>query len=155
MSDISDDTSGRASGDEELLRLREMFAQSPSFSALLHGPEYRFVLTNPAYQQLVGHRAVIGLTVREAFPEVESQGFLALLDEVFSTGKPFIGRDVEIVLRPPHGGAVETHVSGFRLSAHQRCIGQCDVDLRRGLGRDRETRNGGALFGLRKPAFAN
>jgi PAS domain S-box-containing protein len=113
MSDTGDDTSGRVSGDEELLRLRKMFAQSPSFSALLHGPDHRFVLTNPAYQQLVGHRTVIGLTVREAFPEVESQGFLALLNEVSSTGKPFIGRDVEIVLQPPHGGAAETHVLDF------------------------------------------
>jgi PAS domain S-box-containing protein len=113
MSDTGDDTSGRASSDEELLRLREMFAQSPSFSALLHGPDYRFVLTNPAYQQLVGHRTVIGLTVREAFPEVESQGFLALLDEVFSTGKPFIGKDVEIVFQPPQGGAAATRVLDF------------------------------------------
>jgi hypothetical protein len=50
---------------EQLRRLREMFAQSPSFSALLQGPEHRFVLTNQAYQQLIGHRDVIGLTVRE------------------------------------------------------------------------------------------
>ena len=74
-------------GGEELRRLREMFAQSPSFSALLEGPEHRFVLTNPAYQQLIGHRDVIGLTLREAIPEAESQGFLQLLDEAFATGK--------------------------------------------------------------------
>jgi PAS domain-containing protein len=79
---------------------------------LLHGPDYRFELANPAYQQLVG-RAVIGRTVREAFPEVEGQGFLALLDDVFSTGRPFIGRDIEIVFQPPHGGAPETRVLDF------------------------------------------
>jgi PAS domain S-box-containing protein len=106
------DTSGRANGDEELLRFREMFAQSPSFSALLQGPDYRFVLTNLAYQRLV-ERDVIGLTVREAFPEVESQGFLALLDEVFVTGKPFVGKDVEIVFQSPHDGAAETHFLDF------------------------------------------
>jgi hypothetical protein len=50
---------------EQVRRLREMFVQSPSFSALLQGPDHRFVLTNPAYQQLIGHRDVIGLTVRE------------------------------------------------------------------------------------------
>jgi len=33
---------------EQLRRLREMFIQSPSFAALLQGPEHRFVLTNPA-----------------------------------------------------------------------------------------------------------
>jgi hypothetical protein len=30
---------------------------------LLLRPEHRFVLTNPAYQQLIGHRDVIGLTI--------------------------------------------------------------------------------------------
>jgi hypothetical protein len=90
----------RIDGVEELPWLREIFAKSPSFSALLHGPDYRLVLTNPPYQQLVG-RPVIGRTVQEAFPEVESQGFLALLDGVFSTGKPFVGQDVEIVFQSP------------------------------------------------------
>ena len=94
-----------AAGDLELQRLREMFAQSPNFFALLHGPEYRFVMVNPAYSQLVGHRDVIGLTVREAFPEVESQGFLELLDGVFTTGKPFVGKDVKIVFQNADGSA--------------------------------------------------
>jgi PAS domain S-box-containing protein len=100
-------------GGEELRRLREMFAQSPSFSALLDGPEHRFVLTNPAYQQLIGHRDVIGLTLREAIPEAESQGFLDLLDEVFATGKPFSGRNVEIALQREPGGGAETRFLDF------------------------------------------
>ena len=108
-----DKNSGRPNDDEELLRLREMFALSPSFSALLQGPDHRFVLTNAAYQRLVGHRRVIGLTVREAFPEMESQGFLALLDKVFATGTPFVGRDTEIVFQTPHGGASETRYLDF------------------------------------------
>src|SRR6202522_4875151 len=91
-------------GYEELHRMREMFARSPSFAALLQGPEHRFVLTNPAYHQLIGHRDVIGLPVREAVPEVEGQGFFELLDTVFATGEPFVGKDVKIVLQPPPGG---------------------------------------------------
>jgi hypothetical protein len=73
--------------NEQVRRLGDMFAKSPSFSALLQGPEHRFVLTNPAYQQLIGHRNVIGLTVREAIPEAERQGFIQLLDRVFATGE--------------------------------------------------------------------
>src|ERR1700733_3740089 len=103
MSDTGRDSNGGTSGDDELLRLREMFAQSPNFSALLRGPDHRFVLVNPAYQKLIGQRAVIGLPLREALPEVESQGFLKLLDEVFATGKPFIGRNMQIVLHPTDG----------------------------------------------------
>ena len=113
MGEATNHTSGHLDRDEELLRLREMFAQSPSFSALLHGSEHRFVLTNPAYQQLIGHRDVVGLTVREAIPEVESQGFISLLDEVFVTGKPFIGRDVEILLQRTPGAPPETFFLDF------------------------------------------
>jgi PAS domain S-box-containing protein len=93
--------------------MREMFARSPSFSALLQGPEHRFVLTNPAYHQLIGHRNVIGLTVREAVPEVEGQGFLELLDNVFASGEPFVGKDVKIVLQRTPGGNEETRFLDF------------------------------------------
>jgi hypothetical protein len=33
-------------------------------------------LVNAAYLQLIGHRPVAGLTVREAIPEAEHQGFI-------------------------------------------------------------------------------
>src|SRR5277367_5899713 len=84
---------------EQVRQLGEMFAQSPNFSALLQGPEHRFVLTNPAYQQLIGHRNVIGLTVGAAVPEAEGQGFINLLDSVFATGEAFVGKDVQFVLQ--------------------------------------------------------
>src|ERR1700728_2832151 len=98
---------------EQVRRLREMFARSPSFSVLLHGPEHLFVLTNPAYQQLIGHRDVVGLTVREAVPEVEGQGFFELLDNVFATGEPFVGKDVKITLQRTPGGDAETRYLDF------------------------------------------
>jgi PAS domain S-box-containing protein len=123
MTDANDPPPGSTNGDDELARLREIFAQSPSFSALLHGPDYRFVLSNPAYQQLVG-RPVIGRTVREAFPEVESQGFLALLDDVRSTGNPYVGRDVEIVFQPPEGGPPETRFLDFVYQPIKDAVGK-------------------------------
>jgi len=98
---------------EELQRLREMFARSPSFSALLDGPEHRFALINPAYQQLIGHRDVVGLTVREAVPEAASQGCIDLLDNVFVTGQSYIGRDARIVLQRTPGGIAETRFLDF------------------------------------------
>jgi len=101
------------SGAEELHRMREMFARSPSFSALLHGPEHRFVLTNPAYHQLIGHRNVIGMPVRAAIPDVDGQGFFELLDNVFTTGEPFVGKDVKVVLQRTPGGNEETRYLDF------------------------------------------
>jgi PAS domain S-box-containing protein len=100
-------------GAEELQRMREMFARSPSFCALLQGPDHRFVLTNPAYHQLIGHRNVAGLPVREAVPEIADQGFLELLNNVLLTGEPFVGKDVKIVLQRTPGGNAETRYVDF------------------------------------------
>jgi PAS domain S-box-containing protein len=100
-------------GGEEVCRLRDMFVQSPNFSALLQGPDHRFVLTNAAYERLIEHRDVIGLTVREAVPETARQGFIDLLDNVFATGEAFVGRNVEIVLQGSTDGHPATRYLDF------------------------------------------
>lgn len=44
-------------------------------------------------------RELIGKTVAEALPEVADQGFVDLLDTVFRTGEPFVGRRTPIDLQ--------------------------------------------------------
>jgi PAS domain-containing protein len=61
-------------------RLRQLFERSPSFMALLHGPEHRFEFTNRRYLELVGRTDITGLPLREALPGIAEQGFIALLD---------------------------------------------------------------------------
>ncbi|MEP6972476.1 MAG: PAS domain-containing protein [Betaproteobacteria bacterium] len=97
----------------ELDRLREMFALSPSFVAVLRGPEHRFELTNAAYLKLIAHRDVIGLPVRAALPEVQGQGFFELLDRVYRTGEAHSGRAVPVSLIPEAGVAPEERVVDF------------------------------------------
>jgi signal transduction histidine kinase/DNA-binding response OmpR family regulator len=87
--------------------MRTLFQQAPSFMCILRGPEHRFELMNDAYLQLVGHRELTGLTVREALPEVEGQGFFELLDEVYGTGKPYIGRAMPVTLQRAADAAPE------------------------------------------------
>ena len=88
-------------------RLRQLFEQSPTFIAVLRGPEHRYEMVNPAYLQLVAHRDLLGRTVREALPEIEGQGFLELLDSVYRTGAPFQGRSVAVSLQRTPGAAPE------------------------------------------------
>ncbi len=88
----------------ETERLRQLFERSPSFMAILRGPEHRFEMVNPGYLQVVGHRDIIGKTVRESLPELEGQGFIELLDTVFVSGQPFAGRAVSVqIQRRPDG----------------------------------------------------
>jgi PAS domain-containing protein len=73
------------------LRWREMFNQAPGFMCILRGPQHIYEFANPGYLNLVGGRDLIGKSVKEAVPEVESQGFLELLDDVYRMGKPIQG----------------------------------------------------------------
>lgn len=88
-------------------RLRRMFEQAPGFMAMLQGPQHVFQMANNAYQQLVGHRDVVGLPVRTALPEVGEQGFIELLDSVYASGEPFTGRDLQVMLQRTPGAEPE------------------------------------------------
>jgi PAS domain S-box-containing protein len=83
---------------EDLRRLADLFEQAPAFFAVLRGPNHVFERINPLYQKLLGPRHLIGKSVRQAVPEVEEQGFITLLDRVYETGEPFVGRSTPVRL---------------------------------------------------------
>lgn len=80
--------------------LHNWFDNAPGFVALLRGPDFVFELVNKAYYQLVGHRSLVGRPAFEAMPEVGSQGYFALLQRVYESGEPFVGRSMRVVLQP-------------------------------------------------------
>lgn len=80
-------------------RLKDFFKQAPGIMAVLRDEDHTFELANEAYYQLVGHRQLTGRSVREALPEVEGQGLFELLDQVYSSGEPYLGRAVPIKLK--------------------------------------------------------
>ena len=94
-------------------RLQQLFDKAPGFMAISSGPEHRFEMVNLAYQELVGPRDLIGRSVREAFPELEGQGFFELLDHVYATGKALTGREKPIVLRRRSGEPSEKRYLDF------------------------------------------
>lgn len=91
---------------EENNRLRGLFDQSPAFLALTEGPEHRFVYANQAFFLLIGRDDVIGKTVNEVMPEALEQGFVDLLDRTYSSGAPFVGTDMRLVLESRQQEAV-------------------------------------------------
>lgn len=80
-------------------RMQAVFSQAPVGICILDGPEHVFEQANDYYQRLVGPRPLLGLTVREAFPELESQGIYELLDGVLASGQPYVGRSVPLRMR--------------------------------------------------------
>jgi PAS domain S-box-containing protein len=98
---------------QENERLHQFFEQAPGIMAVLREPTHIFELANNAYLQLIGHRDLIGKTAREALPEVAGQGFFELLDDVYATGKPYVGRGMPVELRRQPQGPLEKRFVDF------------------------------------------
>ena len=94
-------------------RLRDLFEQAPGFMCVLRGPEHVFELTNHSYLQLVGHRQLENKPIREALPELKGQGFYELLDEVYRTGRPYVGRGSSMMLQTDVGSPLEERILDF------------------------------------------
>ena len=95
----------------ERSRLAVAFAQSPALIGILNGPDHHVEFFNDRFHQLVGRRGLVGKTVRDALPEVVSQGFVDILDRVYRTGEPYVGTAVRIELRRrPDRGLEEAFV---------------------------------------------
>ena len=93
--------------DLEMTRLRQMFDQTPGFTVFLRGPEHVVELANRAYEQLVGRGNLLGKPVRDALPELAGQGFYELLDRVYATAEPFVGRAMPVTLARAASGERE------------------------------------------------
>jgi signal transduction histidine kinase len=94
-------------------RMRTLFRQAPSFICVLSGPDHVFELANESYLQLVGYREVEGKKVRDALPELAGQGFFELLDEVFRTRKPYVGKGLQVDLLPAPGAPPQRRYIDF------------------------------------------
>ena len=93
--------------------LRSLFAQAPSFMAVLRGKDHVFELANEAYLDIVGRADIIGKTVAQALPEVVGQGLVAALDDVFISGTPLVAEGARIILNRGPGGAEEPRYLDF------------------------------------------
>jgi signal transduction histidine kinase/CheY-like chemotaxis protein len=71
-------------------KFAQLFEQAPTFMTVLRGPTHVFELANPGYMKLIGNRPIIGLTLAEALPEAVAQGYLDILDRVYSSGEAFL-----------------------------------------------------------------
>ena len=99
--------------DEENKRLVTLFEQAPGIIAVLRGPQHLFEITNKSYMQLIGRTDLIGKTAREALPEVEGQGFFELLDQVYTSGAPFVGHAVPLDVAREPGAPLERRYLDF------------------------------------------
>ena len=101
----------RLSAERE--RFVQLFDQAPTFLAVLRGPDHVIELANPGYLKLIGHRSVVGRRVADALPDAVAQGYLALLDQVYQTGKPFSANGAKYAVQVSPEGPIDERYVDF------------------------------------------
>ena len=106
---LAREQAARAEADLERRRLRELFRQTPAAIALVRGPEHRFAFVNPLFERLMGRcaEALLGQPACSVFPELESQGYFDVLDQVCRSGEPATGEEYPARLDRRGDGVVE------------------------------------------------
>lgn len=79
-------------------RLNSIFVNAPAMISVVYGPKHIYSYINPFYEKIIGNRNIIGKSVAEAFPEVENQQIFDILDNVYQSGKPFIGSEIPVLM---------------------------------------------------------
>ena len=80
--------------EQQRERLERLFMQAPAIVNIQLGPEHVFELVHPLTYQLLGNRPLVGKSMRQSLPELEGP-FPELLDQVYRTGEPFYGKEVQ------------------------------------------------------------
>lgn len=94
-------------------QLQRVFMQSPAAILITRGANHIIETANHLYTQLVGQRDWFGKPLAEVFPEVEEQGFLALLNQVYTSGEPFVGNEMRVVFDRNGDGVEEESFWNF------------------------------------------
>ncbi|WP_018478299.1 PAS domain-containing protein [Pontibacter roseus] len=104
MSELADQVQlAYKKAEAERLTLERLIMQAPTFFAILKGPEHRYELLNDKYQALFPHLDLIGKSVAEVLPEIEEQGFVKVLDEVYSKGEAYEAEDIIVKIANAEG----------------------------------------------------
>ncbi len=94
IKDITEKVMVQKNEKEYIQKLTSVFKLAPALICTLRGSEHVYEIANESYLNFVGNRNIIGKPVIEVIPEIEGQGYIELLDEVYKTGKPYIGNEM-------------------------------------------------------------
>ena len=102
-----------AAAERQRRFLDELFQQAPAGIAVLRGPTHLYQLVNPIYLSMSHGRARIGAALLDCQPELATQPVRGILDQVYASGKTYVGHEVPILQRRPGGEPAEEHFYTF------------------------------------------
>ena len=109
--DINDQRRAQQQLEEKDRQLLEILGQAPAAIATLEGPDHILTFFNKRYAELVGGHIRLGSRIADLLPELEEQGFTALLDKVYHTGESWSAVEALILLCSPGGVVRQRHVT--------------------------------------------
>jgi PAS domain S-box-containing protein len=107
----------RAAFQRERDRLKNFFMQAPAGICILDGPELVYELVNPAYQQLLPGRKLLGRPIFEALPELVGTPLQEVLWNVYRTGEPYEINELLIPVAEYEGGPTSDRYFTFNYQA--------------------------------------
>ncbi len=90
-------------GLDYLETVRDVLLSAPAMMCSLSGSDHVFELANQRYFDLIGKSNIIGKPIKEVLPEIESQGFIDILNGVYNTGENFIGNEMPVQIESDNG----------------------------------------------------
>ncbi|WP_459640947.1 PAS domain-containing protein [Flavobacterium sp. CGRL2] len=110
----------------ERLQFFNIYSQAPSYMGILNGPNHVYELANELYLQLIDKRDIIGKTVKEVLPELETQGIFEILDNVFKTGESFCANEMLITFDRYSDGKFKDFYLNFIFQARRNADNTID-----------------------------
>jgi two-component system, chemotaxis family, CheB/CheR fusion protein len=100
-----------AARETDRQRLEDILQGAPIGMSVMDGPDHIYRLSNVAALEQLGRteEKVLGRAAADVQPELVSQGLVGVLDQVFTSGQPFTGRDVLIRHDRSQDGVLEDY----------------------------------------------
>jgi PAS domain S-box-containing protein len=121
---LAREQAAHAEAEAQRLWLQDLFTQAPAPIAILSGPRHVFEFANPRYEQLFGHRGLVGKALQEAMPDL-SRDIVERFDRILRTGQPELGNEVNIPMAYATG-EIEAKYWNFVFQPRRTSLGAVD-----------------------------
>lgn len=98
-------------GEQE--RLYSLFMEAPALICIAKGRQGIVEFLNPQFHKLWGYRDVMGKPMREAFHELEGQGWFEFVEHVYDTGESVFGTETPAMFDRDNDGKLEQSYFNF------------------------------------------
>jgi signal transduction histidine kinase/CheY-like chemotaxis protein len=87
----------------------QLFLQAPAIINVFKGPEIRYELFHPKNKEIFGDVDFTGMPIREALPELEGQGIVEMLEDVYHHGKSIHQNEKRVVFKDQNGEPIDKY----------------------------------------------